>query len=250
MKVLIEDVTLTQTRKALSTNGIENKDHVIASQSRRVVLDVRTSDIRVLGLTSCSSSKAIGWSIEALDPDLEKICWKEKFRRKNQVPFCLFKGEPHLASDKRMTYKQQYEGKHHLLATDRMELCLGGSPNQRLTSKEFKRGAFSPCRWDTNQMWELKNNGTLVNSYSGLCAAAMKSVEGEIYVALFNLNPQKTVISAKISDIAKVLPGKSLKEASCECREMWSGKDFGVTNQSISMEVEVHGCALFVLNCD
>jgi hypothetical protein len=73
---------------------------------------------------------------------------------------------------------------------------------------------------------------------------------GEIYVAFFNMNPAKTVMSAKISDLAKVLPGKNLNGASCECKEVWSGKDFGVTNQSISMAVEIHGCALFVLNCN
>lgn len=51
-----------------------------------------------------------------------------------------------------MTYKQQYQGKLHLTATDRMEFCLGASSNQKVTSKEFKRGALLPCRWDTNQV--------------------------------------------------------------------------------------------------
>lgn len=72
---------------------------------------------------------------------------------------------------------------------------------------------------------------------------------GEIYVAFFNLNTEKTVISAKISDMAKVLPGRNFNNSSCKCREAWSGKDFGVTKDSISMAVETHGCALFVLNC-
>lgn len=73
---------------------------------------------------------------------------------------------------------------------------------------------------------------------------------GEIYVAFFNLNPQKTVISTKISDLAKVLPGKNFNESSCKSREVWSGKELAVTDQTISMAVETHGAALFVLNCD
>ncbi|KAK7256453.1 hypothetical protein RIF29_29903 [Crotalaria pallida] len=57
---------------------------------------------------------------------------------------------------------------------------------------------------DKTKMWELNDNGTLVNSYSGLCAT-VKSVKvdvisggisswiatgrkGELYVAFFNLN--------------------------------------------------------------
>jgi len=72
---------------------------------------------------------------------------------------------------------------------------------------------------------------------------------GEIYVALFNLNSEKTVISATISDLTKALPGNNLNATSCFGREVWSGKDFGEIKDSISMEVEIHGCALFVLNC-
>lgn len=59
----------------------------------------------------------------------------------------------------------------------------------------------------------------------------------------------KTVITAKISDLAKALPGAKLSEDSCKYRELWYGKDFGIAKQSISTEVETHGTALFVLNC-
>ncbi|KAG7980034.1 hypothetical protein I3843_05G160500 [Carya illinoinensis] len=244
---------------------VHRTDESHSYQSRRYAIDVRTSDTQGLALTTCSNSEAIGWSTEALDEEFEKICWKEKFKRKNQAPFCVYKGEPLLASDEIMTYKQKYQGKLRLLSTDRRDFCLGASSNERLTAKEIKRGAFSPCRWETNQMWELNPNGTLVNGYSGLCAT-MKSVKaevssvgtrswiatgsrGEIYVAFFNLNARKTVISAKISDLAKALPSQTLNGASCEGREVWSGKDIGLTKQSISMAVNAHGCALFVLNC-
>ncbi|KAI9169986.1 hypothetical protein LWI28_020612 [Acer negundo] len=173
--------------------------------------------------------------------------------------------KPLLASDEETIYEQQYQGKLHLLAGDRMEFCLNASPNRKLTSKESKRGSLSPCKRDANQMWELNTSGALVNSYSGLCAIA-NSVEanvgsggirswiatgrrGEIYVAFFNLNTEKTVISTSISDLAKALPRENLNRASCKCREVWSGKDYGVIKQSISTAVETHGCVLFVLNC-
>lgn len=52
-----------------------------------------------------------------------------------------------------MSYKQQFQGKLHLLATERMEFCLGGSPRKKLTSKELKRGSFSPCKWEANQVY-------------------------------------------------------------------------------------------------
>jgi len=70
---------------------------------------------------------------------------------------------------------------------------------------------------------------------------------GEIYLAFFNVNTDQTVMTAMTSDLAKVLPGKNLN--SCKCNELWSGKDFGVLNQSLSTAVEGHGCALFILNC-
>ncbi|XP_062158370.1 alpha-galactosidase [Alnus glutinosa] len=249
-----------------SMRDSKSRDDVLAWQSTRSRTDVEISDTQVLGLTGCMNSKAIGWYVQASNQDLEKICWKEKLGSRHQEPLCLYKREALFPLHERMTYKQQYQGKLHLTTTDRMDFCLGASSNQKLTSKEFKRGALLPCRWDTNQVWELNFNGTLVNSYSGLCAT-VNDVEakvnsggtrswiatgrrGEIYIAFFNLNPAKTVISAKISDLAKVLPGKNLNGTSCKGREVWSGKEIAVTDQTISMAVEIHGSVLFVLNCD
>lgn len=74
-------------------------------------------------------------------------------------------------------------------------------------------------------------------------------VIGEIYLAFFNLNPQSTTISAQISDIGKVVPGKDLRSAACKCSEVWSSQDLGTVTQTVSYTVEVHGAALFVLHC-
>nr|XP_023883853.1 uncharacterized protein LOC111996137 isoform X3 [Quercus suber] len=258
---LLPDEQRTQFPYITSTKNFKSLD----SQSGRYLTDVSTSDTHVLSLTSCTNSKAIGWSIKALYQDLEQICWKEHLVSKHQKPLCIYKKEPQFSSDEWMSHKQQYQGKLQLFATDRMDFCLGGSPNQKLTSKELKSGAFVPCRWHTNQMWELSVNGTLANSYSGLCAT-VNSIKaevrpggtrswiatgrkGEIYVAFFNLNPERTVISAKISDMAKVLPGKNFNGNSCQCKEVWSGKDIRVRKQTISRGVKARGCALFVLKC-
>ncbi|KAL1322272.1 hypothetical protein AAHE18_14G184100 [Arachis hypogaea] len=100
-----------------------------------------------------------------------------------------------------------------------MKFCLDASPKQKLISK-FKRGTFTPCKWDANQMWRLNPNGTMVKNYSGLCVIAesvkdgispggicfwiAKGRRGELYVAFFNLGEQKTVISTKTSSLAEV----------------------------------------------
>lgn len=249
-----------------STKSFKKGGEVVSWQSRRCLMDGRTSELHVLGLTSCSDVKAVGWSSEALQQDgLEQICWKENSENKHQAPFCLYKRESRLSSDADLIHKEQYQGKLHLLATDQTEFCLHASPKRKVNSKESRRDSFSPCTWDTNQMWELNLNGTLVNSYSGLCATVNSAQvkvnpdgvrswiatgrRGEVYVAFFNLSPVKTVISAKISDLSRALGCANLREASCKYREVWSGKDFGIAEQSISMEVETHGTALFVLNC-
>ncbi|XP_048317876.2 uncharacterized protein LOC125418411 isoform X1 [Ziziphus jujuba] len=249
-----------------SANSFKKEDQLSTLQSGRHLTDGRPPQTPSLSLTSCADVRAIGWSVEALDQDPKQICWREKLSNKHQAPFCLYKRESHVASDEDIGYQQQYQGKFHLLATGRSEFCLHASPKRKITSKEQSRGSFSPCRRDANQLWEFNPNGTLANSYSSQCAT-MNSLKaknvistgvrswiatgrkGEIYLAFFNLNAEKTVISASISDLAKALPGKNLNGASCKANEIWSGKDFGIISQSISTPVEIHGAALFVLNC-
>ncbi|RHN42854.1 putative alpha-galactosidase [Medicago truncatula] len=222
--------------------------------------------IHSLALTGCTESKAIGWTTEnqSLNQDLERICWKGSLEIKNQNPFCVHKRDLQFRLDGENTHQEDYRGKHHLVATNQMRFCLDGSSKRKVTSKEFNKGTFSPCRLDTNQIWELNSNGTLVNSYSGLCAT-VKYIEanvvsggirswiatgrnGEVYLAFFNLNEQKTPVYAKTSDLGKVFPGRRIK--SCQGTEVWSGKNVVTTQGTISVDVEVHGCALFVLHCN
>ncbi|KAK6922302.1 Glycoside hydrolase, family 27 [Dillenia turbinata] len=216
-------------------------------------------DACILSLTSCGDLRAKGWTSETRDQDIAQVCWKDSLRSKNQAPFCLYKRRPLLAA-------QQYEVQPHLLASDTAGFfCLDASPKKKLTSKELRRGTFSPCKWDSNQLWELSHNGTLINSYSGQCAI-INTVEanvvssgvrawvatgrqGQLYLAFFNLYSERITMSAKISDLASALPAKNLKNSSCKGKEIWTGKYVGATKESISAAVESHGCALFVLYC-
>ncbi|PSS28542.1 Poly(A) RNA polymerase, partial [Actinidia chinensis var. chinensis] len=97
-------------------------------------------------------------------------------------------------------------------------------------------------------MWQLSYPGTLKNSHSGLCASIntvkansesggvcswiATGREGEIYLAFFNLNAEKTEICAKKSDQTKALPGKDLTNVTLMYKDVWT-----------------HGWVLFVLNC-
>ncbi|XVF85070.1 hypothetical protein PTKIN_Ptkin17bG0088900 [Pterospermum kingtungense] len=201
----------------------------------------------------------------SVDQDLEQICWKDKLGSKLEEHSCLYKRKPLLALGEEVIYRQKYQGTLHLLASDGMELCLDASPRRRLTSKEFGGGSFSSCQGDANQIWQLNANGSLVNSYSGLCAT-MASLEadvgsngirswiatgrrGEIYLAFFNLNAEKNVISANVADFAKVLPWTNLNGTSCKYNEICSGKS-GMTKDLISIAMERHNSALFVLLCN
>lgn len=237
---------------SLSSSGKHDLTHHTADKEKIDVLETR-----VLALRSCKDVKANGWSTKVLDNNVEQVCWEENSKRK--APFCLNKREALLASEGEMVHKHQNHGKLHLLVTERTELCFGASSYRKLTAKEMSRGSFSRCRSHVNQMWE-NYNGTLMNSYSGLCAI-MKIVKvssggvrswlatgrrGEIYLAFFNLNNQVTEMSAKISDITKAIQATSSK---CTGREVWSGTNLGAINDSISMSIKAHGCALFVLNC-
>lgn len=241
-----------------------SEDQDLDGQMRRSSKEMKTTYTHSIGLTSCTESKASGWASESLNQYLERICWKRSLENKHLAPFCVHKRELYFPLDEVTMYEEYHQGKYHLVATNRIKFCLDASPKRKLTSKEFERGTFSPCRWDSNQMWELNPNGTLVNSYSGLCATVEYSEDtsnsdglrswiatgrkGEVYVAFFNLSEQKTVISAQTSDLAKFLPDRNF--GSCQGSEVWSGDAIEITQGTFSTAVEIHGTALIVLDCN
>ncbi|CAI0390287.1 unnamed protein product [Linum tenue] len=193
------------------------RNHLMRRSKISMLKRVNNHHTRVVGVTSCKDPNANGWSVESLGQYHEQICWRKEDEQLNREPLCLYKRKPLLAS--------------------------------------------------SQQMWKLSSNATLRSSYSGLCAR-VKQVkandvrtsgvrswiatgrQGEIYVAFFNLNVEKTLISAKLSDMAKVLPGRNLEDkADCKGREVWSGQRYEAVADSLEMVVDKHGCALFTLNC-
>ncbi|CAN0896297.1 unnamed protein product [Linum grandiflorum] len=237
----------------------------LTRRSRKSLLKRANDRNPVIGLTSCKDPNVNGWSVESLDEYHDQICWRQDDA--SQSPLCLYKRKPILSSsNEHVLYGQESRA---LFTSDGMESCLDASPRHKRSSRELKKPSFSACKWDANQMWKLSSNATLRSSYSGLCAK-VKQVEetneagingvrswiatgrqGEIYVALFNLNTQRTVISTKLSDMAKVLPGRNLgsKAAACKGMEVWSGQRYEAIEDSLEMAVDTHGCALFILNC-
>ncbi|PNT70541.1 hypothetical protein BRADI_2g13523v3 [Brachypodium distachyon] len=121
---------------------------------------------------------------------------------------------------------------------------------RRQTASETNLLMFSRCKWHAKQMWELNDRGNLVSSYSRLCATVESSKEGgEIYLAFFNLDSTNRKISARISDLEKVLGKAFVRKHSCSCTEVWSGKNLGVVTEEISAVVNPHGSVLFEMTC-
>ncbi|KAK3416712.1 hypothetical protein EUGRSUZ_H02479, partial [Eucalyptus grandis] len=264
---LITNPTLLEIN-SYSSNNVEfpyiSGSSSLHGRSRSSPTSVEESEVGSLGLTSCEDQKANGWMVEELDQDLERICWKENMENRHGEPFCLNKTNSLAESDQEIMYGSQYQGILHLLASENMNFCLDASPKRKITSSEFARGSSSPCTRNANQMWKFHGNGTLMSSYSGLCAK-MKNVKanadatgarswiatgrsGEIFLAFFNLNSYDMMISALVSDLAKALPGRTV--SACTGYEIWSGTRIDrPTLYSVSLSVDSHDCALYVLNC-
>nr|VDD26119.1 unnamed protein product [Brassica oleracea] len=254
---LITNPTLLEIN-SYSSNNMEFPYITAARNNPHHSIGNNVKTKHAFGLTSCKEPKASTWSV--VDKNNGKICWNQYSTEKPEKPFCLYNRKALLSSSEEIQHNQLYQGKLHLQTNDKAESCLGASSRKKLTSKDYSRGALSPCKLDANQMWELHSNGTLENSYSGLCAVLnpVKAAEassngvrswiasgrrGEVYVAFFNLNQVKTTVSAKISDIAKALQNKThLEGASCKSHEIWSASSFSSDLRNFSdSDVETLG---------
>ncbi|XP_038989771.1 uncharacterized protein LOC103709952 isoform X2 [Phoenix dactylifera] len=236
-----------------------------ASTQRFLSQVMGTPDDKVLGLTSCSNEKAKGWFIARDYRKLDQICCKYDMKNSDSLSYCFYKRKPLLTLGEEIMYEQDHQENFHLLASESVEACLDASVDRKRTASERDSTFLSSCKRHASQMWRLNDNGTLVNTYSGLCATTNSDKvntitggirswiatgrRGEIYLSFFNLNSWRTLISARISDLTAVLGSSFVSKASCNCKEVWSSKDFGTVGQTLSMMVEKHGCALFVLNC-
>ena len=73
--------------------------------------------------------------------------------------------------------------------------------------------------------------------------------KGEIYLAFFNLDSVSRKITARISDLEKVLGTAFVRKHSCSCSDVWSGRNLGLVEEEISAAVNPHGCVVFELMC-
>ncbi|WOL14378.1 hypothetical protein Cni_G23158 [Canna indica] len=175
-------------------------------------------DKKVLGFTSCESVKAKGWFTKKDERDLNHICWRSDSTSQNP-PYCLHNRIPNLTQDQLIIHKEEHVRLFQLVTKQTPDTCVATSISRKRTALEKERTTSSICTTHAAQMWGLNNNGTLVNSYSGLCATMISEKDntiegvrswiatgrrGEVYMSFFNLNPQTTVISARTSDIAKL----------------------------------------------
>ncbi|XP_078432644.1 melibiase family protein [Wolffia australiana] len=95
-----------------------------------------------------------------------------------------------------------------------------------------------------------KNNMEMSASKSSgmrLWVAAGKG--GVIYFAIFNLSPTMSSISMKIEDLAKALHMGASIGRSCNATEAWTGTIIPPLGESLSVKVNGHGSAAFVIAC-
>ncbi|KAH1263433.1 Alpha-galactosidase mel1 [Glycine max] len=146
----------------------------------------------------------------------------------------------------RICYKSSTQDQEEPFCVHKRELPIA-SPKQSSIQSE--------------QIWKLKSNGTLVNGYSGKCATvgrvldvgdlnpirswvATHTERGKIYVAFFNLNKETTTISANIADLPAVSRlGTRRKLKICAGTEIWS-RSIVRTKTTFSAQVPGHGSAV------
>ncbi|KAF3333126.1 Alpha-galactosidase [Carex littledalei] len=220
---------------------------------------------KFLDLTSCNNEKAKCWNATLQTGNPDQICWDLKMRRSDKFSYCLLKRNVLFSSDKDVIYDQEHREIFRLVASQRGDNCLDASPGRKRIASDIQDIRLTSCKWHTSQMWSLNDDGTLVNSYSNMCAkvnsnkvsttsGGIKSWiatgrKGEIYLAFFNLNPTATHITAKVSDLQDFMGSSFFRQGSCNCTQVWSGKNMQPPKTTISAFVNSHGCALFVLNC-
>ncbi|CAM0949326.1 unnamed protein product [Alopecurus aequalis] len=244
-----------------STSNTGHSGH----SSSRYPVHLTKHDDMVVGLTSCSSDQANGWYVISQDGKSDHICRNYRTENGKDISYCLGKTQPHVASDHFIMDNEEHQAKFHLAVADINGSCLDASASRRRTASEIKIAMFSRCKWHEKQMWQLNDKGNLVSSYSRLCATVESSKEGvgitgprawiatgskgEIFLAFFNLDSASRNITARISDLEKVLGTAFVRTRSCSCTEVWSGRNLGILKEEISAAVNPHGSVVFELMC-
>ncbi|KAJ0989461.1 hypothetical protein J5N97_007817 [Dioscorea zingiberensis] len=219
----------------------------------------------MLSTSNCKDEKANRWLVSSFNRDLDQICWQFDANSTDVKSYCLYKRKSLQTLAEGIKCKQETVETFQLLTSPAANTCLGISVNRKLSASEMRSVSLHPCKRNANARWGLIHNGTLVNLISRLCAIIVPKKanmdaggirswiatgrRGEIYLAFFNLYNEKTKISTKVEDFAKILKGNFSSNCSYDGREIWTGKQFYMVNDTLSMMVEKHGSALFVLTC-
>jgi len=243
---------------------------------------------QLVRLSNCQRENTKNWTIETKNRNMNKVCWNDGWAMTSQQRMCLhWRVQPNASLDwniirygehnVRQKDKENNDGQSYVLASLMEEVCLDSSPNKALAFGRVKSNYFAPCNYHESQEWELTPDGALLNSYSGLCARvskveAMNEVDearawvangstGEIYIAFFNLGPNRLTISTELKDVLnmshirdkmgkdKVIDNEHQLESKCSGFDVWNNQDLGVVTDKLVSDVQSHGCALFILTC-
>ncbi|KAJ3692241.1 hypothetical protein LUZ60_012591 [Juncus effusus] len=230
------------------------KESRVLLKSRKWISNSQKPGKRGLSLASCADEKAKGWFISSQIGKSDRVCW-------NNQSYCLFKKNIISSSG-----EKEYLENFHLAANEKDDVnCLDASAVRKRITSEMQNIKTSSCKWHSNQIWRLNDDGTLLNKYSNLCATINSNEEtsttiggvkswvatgrnGEIYLAFFNLNSVATRVTAKTSELRDFIGNSFFKKSSCNYTVVWEGKNKRL-RRKISRVVNAHGCDLFVLNC-
>lgn len=296
----IDDVTMSlithPTLLAINAYGTNNKEfsgisfirgsahtEIKASQG-----SFKSISEQLLRLSNCQRENTKNWIIETKNRNMNKVCWNDGWAMTSQPRMCLhWRVQPNASLDwniirygehnVRQKDKENNDGQSYVLASLMEEVCLDSSPNKALTFGRVKSNYFAPCNYHESQEWELTPDGALLNSYSGLCARVSKveatnevdearawianGSTGEIYIAFFNLGPNRLTISTELKDVLnmshirdkmgkdKVIDNEHQLESKCSGFDVWNNQDLGVVTDKLVSDVQSHGCALFILTC-
>ncbi|GLJ05273.1 hypothetical protein SUGI_0015090 [Cryptomeria japonica] len=221
----------------------------------------------LLSISSCNIKNTKNWGIRTTNEQMNEVCWNESLAM-NKEGICL-----HYRTQNNASLSIENNRRSRLLESIIGQVCLDSSPNEEFTIGHLKSNHFAPCTSHASQDWELTNDGALKNTYTGLCASVSKveglnqidnarawianGLKGEIYIAFFNLGPNTLTISAKTEDVIHTFhtdndhmrTKNELQAKECSGSEVWSGRDLGVVEDRIVIDVLSHGCALIKLTC-
>lgn len=225
----------------------------------------------ILSVSSCKTNTK-NWEFDFNKEEMNLLCWKGQLSRDNDASKVCFYHTPTIDQNGlNIKHQEQYR-----ISTSLMEEnCLDSSPKQLSTLRNIQSYHFSPCLQHPNQKWKLREDGSLYNDYTRLCANlaqvkdkiegdevriwAASGKKGENYVAIFNLARVSSLISIPVKDVIKAFRKNDMYSttsfehkfsSNCMYNEVWSGQKLEVKDKLITTRVPSHGVALISQTCN